>query len=81
MSDDIREIIRLLRWYSTDLEDWRHKRTFLFPQNLGKSRWSPNHGFSTPFKEPKKLRLEGAKSALEAMAEHIEYCLENGVFE
>lgn len=77
MSDprlNIENIIKALRFYATDLEAPinKHKRVHLFPQNEGADRWDPRHGTTSPFKEPSKLRLEGAKSALEAMANHIE---------
>ena len=83
MSKSIEEIIECLRFYALDLELGanQHKRIHLFPQNLGEVKWNRSTNPSQSFKEPKRLRCEGAKSALEAMANHFEYCLEKGLFE
>lgn len=83
MSKSIEEIIKCLRFYAEGLREDanRHKRIHLFPQNLGEVKWTRSTNPSQSFKEPKSLRLEGAKSALEAMANHFEYCLEKGLIE
>lgn len=76
-------IVECLRFYSEGLNEEvkKHKRITLFPQNLGPEKWSPNHGSTRPFKEPGKLRLEGAESALKVMADHIQECFEKGVLQ
>ena len=73
--DIISEIVECLRYYSKGLnhEILEHKRITLFPQNLA------TEGRTRSFKEPGKLRLEGAESALKAMADHIEECFQKGV--